>query len=201
MAANKGTRRGVLVVDDDVDFCTLVTQVLRSEAFEVRTATCGRKGLATARTFRPALVLVDVNLPDLSGYEVCRRLRRAFPGEMSIVFVSGERTEGYDREAGLLLGADDYITKPFDVDELIERVRNALGPAEGVALAANLTERERDVLEVLALGEGEKAIAERLFISPKTVATHIQHILPKLGVHSRAEAVAFAYRHRLFDRG
>jgi two-component system OmpR family response regulator len=189
----------VLVVDDDADFCRFVVQLLRSAAFRARAAPDGRKALGAARLLRPAVVLLDVNLPDISGYEVCHRLRREFGSDVSIFFVSGERTEDYDREAGLLLGADDYITKPFDPDELIARVRREVGLFNGgPASGADLTERERDVLKLLSEGLGEKRIAERLFISPKTVATHIQHILPKLGVHSRAEAVAFAHCQRLF---
>jgi DNA-binding NarL/FixJ family response regulator len=186
------------VVDDDRDFRRLVTLQLRSAGFQTQGASNGRKALETARTYRPSVVLLDVNLPDVSGYTICHLLRREFGRDITIFFVSGERTETYDRDAGLLVGADNYIAKPFDVDELIAQVRRAVEPFED--LDGNLTERERDVLKLLSEGLTEKRIAERLFISPKTVATHIQHILPKLGVHSRAEAVAYAHRHRLVDR-
>jgi DNA-binding NarL/FixJ family response regulator len=120
--------------------------------------------------------------------------------EISIFFVSGERTKNYDRDAGLLLGADDYIAKPIYAETLIARVRREVAPPDADAAGATLTERERDILKLLSQGLGEKRIAEQLFISPKTVARHIQHILPKLGVHSRAEAVALAHRHRLSGR-
>jgi DNA-binding NarL/FixJ family response regulator len=104
--------------------------------------------------------------------------------------------------AGLLLGADDYVVKPFFQDELLARVRRLIdrtrppatekiGP---VTNGARLTDREQQVLSLLAAGLHSKAIATRLVISPKTVATHIQRILAKLGVHSRAEAVALAFR-------
>ena len=122
---------------------------------------------------------------------------------LPIIFISGERVDAHDRIAGLLLGADDYIVKPFDPDELIARVRRPLGRrtnggthAQPVTdeLIADLTAREREVLAMLAAGVGSKQIARQLVISPRTLGTHIQHILGKLGVHNRTEAVAVAHR-------
>jgi DNA-binding NarL/FixJ family response regulator len=194
-----GAEGHILVVDDDADFCALIAGLLRSAGYHAQVASSGRDALTAAVRQRPALVLLDVNLPDISGYEVCHRLRDEFGDEVPIVFISGERTEDFDRSAGLLLGADDYIVKPFSVGELIARVRRAIDRSNHRASAkVNLTDRELDVLKLLAEGLDEKRIAERLFIAPKTVATHIQRLLPKLGVHSRAEAVAFAHRNRLF---
>ncbi len=149
-------------------------------------------------------------MPRLSGYEVCRELRDAFGREMSVIFVSGERTESFDRVAGLLLGADDYIVKPFDDGELLARVRTHLRHIDSIprgvgngstANVATLTGREREVLELLARGLTQADIADRLVISPKTVGTHIQRVLGKLGVHSRAQAVALAHEEGLADGG
>jgi DNA-binding NarL/FixJ family response regulator len=189
----------VLVVDDDANLRVLITGLLRSAGYRVRSAATARKALAAAQRQRPALVLLDVNLPDLSGYEVCHQLRAEFGNDLPILFISGHRTEDYDRTAGLLLGADDYIAKPFVNGEVVARVRRAIERSTPSPAAPELTEREREVLRLLAMGLGEKSIAEVLVVTPKTVATHIQRILPKLDVHSRAEAVAFAHRHRLFD--
>jgi DNA-binding NarL/FixJ family response regulator len=156
---------------------------------------------------QPALVLLDVNLAEVSGYEVCRDLRDRYGGDIAIIFLSGDRTEPYDRVAGLLLGADDYIVKPFDEGELLARVRSALrhsaapqeNGSEGDSAAEALTNREREVLKLLARGLTQAEIAEQLFISPKTVGGHIQRILEKLDVHSRAQAVALAHEHGLAD--
>ena len=106
------------------------------------------------------------------------------------------------RVAGLLLGADDYVTKPFDPEELLARVRRVVersssAESDSAAERKRLTPREREILSLFALGEGTKTIAERLHISPKTVSTHIQRMLVKLDLHSRGEAVAFAYREGL----
>jgi DNA-binding NarL/FixJ family response regulator len=146
----------------------------------------------------------------VSGYEVCRELREAFNGDIAIIFVSGERTEPYDRVAGLLLGADDYIVKPFDDGELLARVRGALRHSDAAPRGATngsessiavLTAREREVLKLLAWGLTQVDIASKLVISPKTVGTHIQRILSKLGVHSRAQAVVLAHQQGLAEGG
>ena len=187
----------LLVVDDDDDFRTFVADLLRGAGHPVVEAATGNGALAHARAERPALIVLDVHLPDISGYEVCRELRDEFGDLLPILFVSGERTESYDRVGGLLLGADDYVVKPFASDELLARVRRLLARSthdDVVRRSYDLTPRELEITEMLAAGHSQAAIAERLVLSEKTVATHIQHILPKLGVHSRAEAVAFAHR-------
>ena len=122
---------------------------------------------------------------------------------MPIIFVSGDRTDSYDRVAGLMLGADDYLVKPFDPDELIARLRRSLRPRpNGAAAATNgsddrtsdLTPREREVLALLAGGRTSPQIAHELVISPRTVGTHVQHILTKLGVENRTQAAGIAHR-------
>ena len=198
MRTNLG--QGVLVVDDDPDLCRLVKRLLEPLGYIVHEALTADDAVSTALRERPPLVLLDVHLPDMSGYEVCRRLRDELADDIAIVFVSGERTEEFDRTAGMLLGADDYIVKPFANGEFVARVRRAIERSSPppAAAAPPLTARELEVLKLLAEGLGQKKIAQALFITPKTVATHIQRILAKLDVHSRAEAVAYAHRNRLF---
>jgi DNA-binding NarL/FixJ family response regulator len=199
---SRTAEQGVVVVDDDRDLRRLVTRLLEPLGYVVHEASTAGAALSMTARERPAVVLVDVHLPDMSGYEVCRRLRDQFGNDIAIVFLSGERTEEFDRTAGMLLGADDYIVKPFARGEFIARVRRAIERSSGAQSAAssNLTPRELEVLKLLAEGLGQKKIAQALFITQKTVATHIQRILTKLDVHSRAEAVAYAHRSRLFER-
>ena len=119
-----------------------------------------------------------------------------------MILVASDRTEPLDRVAGLLLGADDYLAKPVDGGELLARMRRSLrrngsssaAPHHGPASDPNLSPRELEILALLAQGKTQQEIAETLVISSKTVATHIQHLLSKLGVHSRAQAVAIAFR-------
>jgi DNA-binding NarL/FixJ family response regulator len=194
----------VLVVDGDKRDRTRTARCLSSAGFVVREAETGEDALREVRNERPLAVLVEVRLPGLSGYEVCQRLRDDFDDNVPIIFLSCDRTEPSDKVAGLLVGADDYLTKPYAPDELLARVRAVVRRAAtgGERLShpappSDLTRRESEVLQLLAEGLEPAEIAERLVISPKTVAGHIERILKKLRVHSRAAAVALAYREGL----
>jgi DNA-binding NarL/FixJ family response regulator len=198
----------ILVVDDDERFRELVSLLIERTGYAAAEASSGEEALVAVSRERPAAVLIDVQLDGMSGYALCRELRDRFGEQLPIIFLSGARIEASDRVAGLLIGADDYMTKPLDPDELLARVRRALIRSEAADRSVNgrpkeaasrLTPRERDVLGLLAEGLGTAAIAERLYISPKTVGTHVQRILAKLEMHSRAEAVAFAYREGLVE--
>jgi DNA-binding NarL/FixJ family response regulator len=198
------TRRsggGVLVVDDDPAFRAFVCTTLAGAGYAAREAATGRRAISLARMVRPDIVLLDVNLPDVSGHEVCKQLRDSLGERLPILLVSGVKTDELDRIAGILLGADDYLVKPFDPGELLARLRRValrsgmtIGAMEADQLEDKLTPRERQVLQMLSEGLSQSQIATELVISPKTVGTHLQRILSKLDVHSRAEAVAVAHR-------
>ncbi|MEO8290109.1 MAG: response regulator transcription factor [Gaiellaceae bacterium] len=200
MAGQRRKGGSVLVVDDDAGVRALVADLLEQAGYHARLAASGEEALESARRERPDLVVLDVLLPRLSGYEVCGELRDEYGTSLPILFISGERTESVDRVAGLLVGGDDYLVKPFALDELLARVHCLLrrsGPDRAVGV--NLTNRELDVLRLLADGLGTLEIGRRLAISPKTVRTHIEHILSKLGVSSRTQAVGLAYRAHLVE--
>jgi DNA-binding NarL/FixJ family response regulator len=197
----------ILVVEDDAPFREHVREVLERAGFAVVEAGSGEEAIRLADESEPSLVLLDVHLPGFSGYEICRSLREAHGQGIGIIFLSGSKTDSIDRATGLGLGADDYVLKPIDPDELVARVRAVLRRIEPSVSASttasgnafHLTPREQEILGLLAAGMTQDQIAERLVIAPKTVSTHIERILGKLGVQSRAQAVALAFREELVE--
>src|SRR5438105_1374458 len=187
-------RGRVLVVDDDPVICELIATTLGEHGFSVRQASDGREMLYLIGRELSDVVILDVHLPDISGYALCRRLREDYGDGVGIMLISGQRKESMDRVAGMLLGADDYMVKPFILDELLARVQRLAGRARPLprAVVAGLTRRELEILRLLACGLDHAEIARDLVIAPKTVEKHIEHILLKLGVHSRAQAIALA---------
>jgi DNA-binding NarL/FixJ family response regulator len=200
LAAVSASTGPVLIADEDPTSRDHLARVLEAAGYEIMQVASGEEVLQAVREVRPSIVLLEIPLGGLSGYEVCRALR-AEVSEMPIVFVSGSRTESYDRVAGLLVGADDYIVKPYAPDELLTRVRHLVRRSQPAtpSVTARLTRREREVLLLLADGLRQDDIAERLFISRKTVGTHVANILRKLGVRSQTQAVAVAFREEFGD--
>jgi DNA-binding NarL/FixJ family response regulator len=185
----------VLVVDDDSSTRTFVAHVLERVGIATRLASTGIEALELAAEQRPSAVLLDISMPGISGYETCHELRELYGTALPIIFLSGERVESYDRAAGFLIGADEYLLKPVSQDELLARVRTLT--ARSASDAVPLTPRERQVINLLAEGLTGREIAEMLVIAPSTAAKHIEHVVEKFGVRSRAQAVAKAYRLRL----
>jgi DNA-binding NarL/FixJ family response regulator len=185
-----------LIADGDDGSRLELAQFLESAGYRVWQAARGDAALAVARERRPSIAILEIPLPVLSGYEVCRALKTEHGPSFPVLFLSGRRTESYDRVAGLLIGADDYLTKPYAPDELLARMRllRPRAPELAESVESRLTPRETEVLRLLAQGMRQPEIADLLTISPRTVGTHIEHILRKLDVHSRAEAIALAYR-------
>jgi len=181
----------ILLADGDRRVRRSTAHALRAAGFRVREAGSGREALAVAAEDDVALAVLDVRISDPSGYEVCRRLREERGQALPIIFVSGDRTESFDRVAGLLLGADDYLTKPVAPDELVARVRRHLQRlATWNGAGVRLTAREREVLGLLAEGLGPAEVGVRLGITPKTVATHVEHGEGNVAVCSYGERLA-----------
>jgi len=182
------------VVDDDPIVCELVATTLGEHGYPTRRASDVREALYLVQRETPNVIVLDVHLPDISGYQLCRRLRDDYGDSIGIILLSGERKESLDRAAGLLLGADDYMVKPFVLDELLARVQRLAKRSRPIArtVVAGLTRRELEILRLLACGLDHVEVARDLVITAKTVEKHIEHILLKLGVHSRAQAIALA---------
>ena len=134
----------ILIIEDEENILEAVKYTLTQEGYDVFTSVDGEDGLEKAQEIKPDLVLLDVMLPKMDGFEVCRILRKDL--EMPVFMISA-KAEEIDRVVGLEMGADDYITKPFSMRELVVRVRNSLRRA---ALNPQV-----DELEILKFGELE----------------------------------------------
>ena len=189
------TAQTVLIIEDDTNTSHLVRLYLERDAFRVLTAGDGDSGLALARQHAPDLVILDLMLPHLDGWEVCRRLRQLSDVPVIMLTARGEET---DRVAGLTLGADDYVVKPFSPRELVARVKAVLrrapmmGPRTAPLLAHGdiQLDLEKRSLFVsgrrVALTPHEYALLEALMSSPGRTYTR-DELLMRL--YSRGEAV------------
>jgi PleD family two-component response regulator len=129
----------ILVVEDDADISNMLQLYFKSQGYEVHVAPRGVVALESARQKIPNVIVLDIMLPDIDGYEVCRRLRTNLrTSHIPIIFLT-QKDERSDKIHGLELGADDYITKPFDVEELRLRVRNTIKSAEVASLTSPST--------------------------------------------------------------
>ena len=200
----------ILIVDSDDASRLTAVQVAVRLGYEARPTPTADELVERLGSDRPALAIIEVELSGpANGLEVMRQLHESFGSDLPVILVSASQTDAFDRMAGLMLGADDYISKPLDPGELMARVKRSLrrvtpqangaGNGNGRSENAGLSPREREILRLLADGRTQAQIATELVISPKTVATHIQHILSKLGVNTRAQAVAFAFRRGLVE--
>lgn len=203
-------RRKVLVVEDDASIALGLQINLESEGYEVQCAEDGEKGLETARAFSPDLVILDVMLPRLNGFEVLNRMRSEGLG-MPVIVLSA-RTGEIDKVTGLELGAEDYVAKPFSLAELLARVRAALrrgpwqsrpttftfGPVQvdpaartvtRAGAGVDMTATEFDVLLCLVEARGKALSRETIFErvwgpnhhgTPRTIDNFVQQLRAKL---------------------
>jgi two-component system, OmpR family, response regulator RegX3 len=157
-ATSPDHRPRVLVVEDESAIVEAVSYALELEGFQVSSALGGREGLEAARRLNPSVVILDVMLPGMSGLDVCRQLRRE--SDVPIIMLTAKEGEA-DKVAGLELGADDYMTKPFSMRELVARVRAQLRRAaksgalsgSNEVLRGGAVELDVDAHEVRVAGE------------------------------------------------
>ena len=124
--------RNIIIVEDDEDIAESIRYNLEREGFRVRVAATGEDALSLIFDRPPSLILLDLNLPHMSGFEMCRRLRAEAPTARVPILILTARTDEADKVLGLNIGADDYITKPFGMRELVARVNAVLRRADGL---------------------------------------------------------------------
>ena len=218
-----GEKKTILIVDDHPFFREgLKSLILKNEGYEiVGEAGNGEEGLKKAKELRPDIVIMDLSLPDTSGIEVTRNIREHL-AEIQVLILSMHLKVEYVTEA-FRAGATGYVTKESTTERLFECldalvegkyfldsslhhivVGQLLEPGNKETMSAEagynaLTPREREVLILLAEGLAAEEVADKLFISKKTVENHKAHIMSKLDLHSTMELVRYAAKYGLID--
>ncbi len=183
--------RRILVIDDEPDLRKILADTLTSHGYVVETAENGVEGLRKGALFLPDLVLLDIMMPEMDGFSVYDRLRERPAGlTCPIIFLTARR-EIADKLHGFEQGAVDYITKPFHMKELLARVKVHLGEAQPPKgdVSNPMTDRELEVVRLLASGRTYKQVARALDLSQSTVRNHLHNVYRKLDVVDRAQAV------------
>ena len=196
----------ILVVDDEAKLLRAVAVDLRAEGYDVATARSGAEALALVAQSLPDLIVSDIRMPGMDGYQLARRLREnARTAIIPVIFLTAKDTSA-DRIEGFRSGVDAYITKPFEPDELlvviagilrrVERTHAEIARIVGKPEAADeesefidedLTEAEARVAGAVARGLSNKEIAQEFRISVRTVEHHVRHILAKKNFSNRVE--------------
>ncbi|MBW4522276.1 MAG: response regulator transcription factor [Scytolyngbya sp. HA4215-MV1] len=210
----------ILVVDDDATLRMALTRYLEKRGYVVQNVDSGVAALVLFEEDPPDVVVSDVMMPEMDGFEFCRRLRASRLGQLVPFIFLSSRGELEDRVQGHSMGADDYLIKPFEPKELLAKIEAQLERtrrihAEIVRLMQQasmlpetppsavvtpnplpLTPAEEKVFWEVIQGYTNKQIGDRLFVSPRTVQTHLSNILSKLQLENRSQLVRFA-----FERG
>jgi DNA-binding NarL/FixJ family response regulator len=218
----------VLIVDDHDLFRTGLRALLEEEGFEVAEAARGSAGLRRAVGFAPDVVVMDMNMPGMSGVEATPLMLEAAP-ETSILMLTIAIDEGQVLDA-VLAGAAGYLLKDAELSDIVAGIHaaaaghstfaprvaghllhsvrtsyagslrdGAASPSSSLGAMPALSQREREVLCLLTDGHDNGEIAGRLYVSPSTVKSHVSRLFEKLGVENRVQAATFAVRERLFD--
>jgi DNA-binding NarL/FixJ family response regulator len=206
----------ILIVDDDITLKTALTRYLQNRGYSVLEASSGAEALSVFEQNQPDIVVSDVIMPVMDGLEFCRRLRATPAGQLVPFIFLSSRKELDARIQGHQMGADDYLIKPFDPKELVAKIdaqldRSRRINSEIVRLVQQttpqvsetvdppdplpLTPAEEKVFWEVIQGYTNKQIGDRLFISPRTVQTHLSNILSKLSLESRSQLIRYAFEH------
>lgn len=179
----------ILIVEDEAAIADSIAFALRKEGFEPLHVTLGEQALVALREQAPVLVILDVGLPDISGLDVCRRLRQF--SEVPVIFLTA-RSDEVDRIVGLEIGADDYVTKPFSPRELVARVRVILRRAGAVQAVERAVEQaavqrfELRALEARILFAGQALDLTRYeYLLLKTLVEHPGHVMSRAQLMDR----------------
>ncbi len=203
----------ILVVDDDVGTRLSISDYLELSGYSVITANDGQEALAMVEEFHPDLMVTDIVMPRMNGYELVRQVRQKPRFRLLPVILLTARTRTQERILGYQSGCDLYLPKPFELEELGAAIRNLLARSQliqsayntsypstaTVELISELTPREQEVLELLTHGFSNAEMGQKLHLSPRTVEKYVSSLLRKTATNNRAELVRFAIKHGLVE--
>lgn len=212
----------ILVVDDESAIRLAVTDYLEMSGYSVIAAENGERALEMLEAHHPHLMVTDVTMPQMDGYELVRKIRQRPAFRLLPVVFLTARTDTRERIRGYQLGGDVYLPKPFDLDELSAVVRNLLDRSQMIqsewrlrtqaqegseatlaqadlTSALLLTQREKEVLNLLADGSSNSQIGNHLHLSSRTIEKYVSSLLRKTKTNNRAELVRFAIEHHLVN--
>lgn len=215
----------ILVADDDPGTRLAISDYLEMSDYSVITAADGKEALAMVEAYRPHLMVTDIIMPRMNGYELVRTVRQHPAFRLLPVIFLTARNKTEERIQGYQSGADLYLPKPFELNELGAAIRNLLErsqmiqseyrllyeenlrshlktpttEAESPEPQFRMTQREREVLVMLTHGLSNAQIGDRLHLSPRTVEKYVSNLLRKTETSNRAELVGFAMKHHLVE--
>lgn len=208
---NTTDQRRLMLVDDDPNLILLVKDYLEFRGYQVTTAENGREALEKLENEIPELIICDVMMPEMDGYTLVQHIRENPATEWVPVLFLSAKGQSQDRVKGLNTGADVYIVKPFEPEELVAQVESSLkqasrlikhqnsnvsssggGPKIKVRRNVELTPTELKVVQLVAQGMANRDIAEMMEVSQRTIESHVSNMLGKTGLHNRTELARWA---------
>ena len=206
---NTGTQKKLLLIDDDPNLILLVKDYLEFRGYEVVTAENGREALEVLDQQTPDMVICDVMMPEMDGYSLVSAIRSDPKTSWIPVLFLSAKGQSQDRVKGLNIGADVYMVKPFEPEELVAQVESSLKQASRLIQYKNskggdtsqkikvpfdveLTPTELRVVQFVARGMANREIAEELNVSQRTIESHVSNMLGKTGLHNRTELARWA---------
>jgi len=210
-ANNPKQNKRLLLVDDDPNLILLVKDYLEFRGYELITAENGNVAWQVLEQHVPDLIICDIMMPEMDGYTFVEKLRQEPRlSWLPVIFLSA-KGQTHDRIKGLNTGADVYIVKPFEPEELVAQVESSLKQAKRlldthqginpekkleVSEAVELTPTEQKVISLVAQGMGNREIALQLEVSQRTIESHVSNMLAKTGLHNRTELARWAMETR-----
>jgi len=203
----------LLLIDDDPNLILLVKDYLEFNGYEVITANHGREAIKILEQDTPDLIICDVMMPEMDGYSFVQEIRQNPSLEwLPVIFLSA-KGQSKDRIKGLTQGADVYMVKPFEPDELVAQVKSTLNqtmrlmgstqkkvnPALRIQVpkSVELTPTETRVVNLVARGLSNREISQELGVSQRTIESHVSNMLNKTGLHNRTELSRWAIQNEL----